>query len=87
MRVPDVVRLTFWFIPNDDEPAFGPQDWEHCLTALPQPQSTFGRFAAAAASPYQLSGGRGTWGSLQIFLARSRLISLCRGIVETFLSC
>ena len=40
----DAVELTFWFIPNDDEPAFGPQDWEHCLTALPQPQSTFGRF-------------------------------------------
>lgn len=40
----DAVELTFWFIRNDDEPAFGPEDWEHCLTALPEPQSTFGRF-------------------------------------------
>ena len=40
----DAVELTFWFIPNDDEPALEPRDWEHCLTALPQPQSTFGRF-------------------------------------------
>lgn len=40
----DAVELTFWFIRNDDEPAFEPQDWEPCLTALPQPQPTFARF-------------------------------------------
>lgn len=40
----DAVELTFWFIRNDDEPAFEPEDWEHCQTALPEPQSTFGRF-------------------------------------------
>ena len=40
----DAVELTFWFIRDDDEPAFEPQDWEYCLTALPQPMSTFRRF-------------------------------------------
>ncbi len=40
----DAVELTFWFIRNDDEPAFEAEDWEHCLTALPEPQPTFGRF-------------------------------------------
>ena len=40
----DAVELMFWFIRNDNEPAFDTQDWEHCLTALPQPQSAFGRF-------------------------------------------
>ena len=40
----DAVELMFWFILNDGEPAFHPQDWEHCLTALPQAQSTSGRF-------------------------------------------
>ena len=38
------VELMFWFIRNDDDSAFEPQDWEHCLKALPRPQSTFGRF-------------------------------------------
>ena len=40
----DDVELMFWFIRNDDEPAFETEDWEHCLTALPQPHSTSGRF-------------------------------------------
>jgi len=40
----DAVELTFWFIRNDDEPAFEPQDWELYLTALPQTDSTFARF-------------------------------------------
>lgn len=37
------VELMFWFIRNDEEPAFETRGWEHCLTALPQPQSS-GRF-------------------------------------------
>ena len=40
----DAVELMFWFIRNEDQPAFEFQGWEHCLTALPQAQSTFGRF-------------------------------------------
>ena len=40
----DAVELMFWFVRNDDEPAFETEDWEHCLTALPQAQSTSGRF-------------------------------------------
>ena len=40
----DAVELMFWFIQNDEEPAFETQGWEHCLKALPQPQSTSGRF-------------------------------------------
>ena len=39
----DAVELTFWFIEGDDEP-LETEDWEHCLTALPQPTSTFERF-------------------------------------------
>ncbi len=42
----DAVELMFWFIRNDDEPAFETQDWEHCLRALPQPRSTFERFVS-----------------------------------------
>ncbi len=34
----------FWFIRSDEEPVFEAQGWEHCLTALPEPQSTSGRF-------------------------------------------
>ena len=44
----DAVELTFWFIRNDAEPAFEPEGWELCQTALPQPQSTFGRFVRVA---------------------------------------
>ena len=40
----DTVELMFWFIRNDEEPAFENQGWEHCLAALPQPHSTPGRF-------------------------------------------
>ena len=40
----DAVELMFWFIRNEDEPAFETQGWERCLTALPQAQSTSGRF-------------------------------------------
>lgn len=39
----DAVELTFWFIEDDDKP-LETEDWEHCLTALPQPASTFERF-------------------------------------------
>lgn len=38
----DAVELTFWFIPNEDEPRFEIQGY--CLTALPRAQSTSGRF-------------------------------------------
>ena len=40
----DAVELMFWFIWNDDEPPLETQGWEHCLAALPQPESTAGRF-------------------------------------------
>ncbi|WP_420442277.1 hypothetical protein [Candidatus Palauibacter sp.] len=40
----DAVELTFWFVRNDDEPAFEIDNWELCLTALPQPESTYERF-------------------------------------------
>ena len=40
----DAVELTFWFVRNDDEPAFEIDNWELCLTALPQPESTSERF-------------------------------------------
>ena len=42
----DAVELMFWFIRNDDEPAFETQDWKHCLRALPQRQATSGRFVS-----------------------------------------
>lgn len=38
------VELMFWFVRNDDESAFEAEDWKHCRTALPQAQSTAGRF-------------------------------------------
>ena len=40
----DAVELMFWFVRNDDESAFEAEDWKHCRTALPQAQSTSGRF-------------------------------------------
>ncbi len=40
----DAVELTFWFVQDDDEPAFEIDNWELCLTALPQPESTYERF-------------------------------------------
>ena len=40
----DAVELTFWFVRNDDERAFEIDDWELCMTALPQPESTYERF-------------------------------------------
>ena len=40
----DAVELTFWFVRNDDESAFEIDNWEFCMTALPQPESKYERF-------------------------------------------